>query len=165
MSINSRLDALAATVRNRLPGYTVYAPERAVTSSTLFPVIQVFPWREHLERTETGLWGNAMYDQAHSHGPDKYRLCLLQAPLVPDLDEDAAKRALNDAIDTVRDALVQNPALVDDASVAQALDAADYILTEYDGQGHYIQYHQRPYVGAYVTIDLQKLRGPSHGAL
>lgn len=163
MSINSRLDALASTVRNRLPFYAVYAPDRNVTPRTIFPVIQIYPWREHLERTETGLWGNAMFDQAHSHGPDKYRICILQAPLVPDLDEDSARRQLNDAIDTIRDALTANAPLSDDAGVPNALDAADYILTEWDGQGELVAWHKIAYVGAYITVDIQKLRGP--GAL
>jgi hypothetical protein len=160
VSINSRLDALASTLGTRLPGYSIFAPDAPVKPTSTYPMIQVYPWREHTERTETGLWGNAMHEQSGSHGPDKYRIAILQSPLVPDLDHNAAKRALNDAVDTVRAALIQNAELRDDTGTAQALDCADHILVEWDGQGEYILWARVAYVGCYITVDVQKLREP-----
>jgi hypothetical protein len=124
-------------------------------------MIQVYPWKDHRERTETGLWGTAMHEQPSSHGPDKYRIAILQSPLVPDLDHNAAKRALNDAVDAICAALTANPQLTDDTGTPQALDAADYILAEFDGQGEYILWQKVAFVGCYITVDINKLRTPA----
>ena len=98
-------------------------------------VVRHDPGRLHLERVATGQWGSAMWDQSHAHGPDLWRICVVQSPLLPKLDENATKRALNDNVDAIRGALIAHVGLPDSGGTDQALDVGEHILTEYDGQG------------------------------
>src|SRR3954466_14206814 len=114
MSINARLDALAAVVQAAVPTLTVNAPDTAVVPTTPLPVVQIFPWKEHLERTEVPQqWGNLMWDRPHAHGPDLYRVIVLYSRLGPTINEQATKRACNDLVDTLRQAIVAAMSLPD----------------------------------------------------
>jgi hypothetical protein len=142
---------------------TVNAPDLTIKPDTLFPVIQVYPWRLHLERTETGLWGNMMWDHPHAHGPDLWRIAILQSPLLPTIDEEATKRACLANVDAMRNALISAATLPDSSGESQALDVGEYIYTELDGQGVVIAWHKIAYIGAYITVDVQQLRRPASG--
>lgn len=150
-------------MRNASPGATVYFPDKAPVMTDTYPVIEVFPKVEHTERTATGQWGNALHEQVGSHGPDHYYVVLLQAPLKPKTVEQDEKRALNDLIDTIRDALTAHAQLPDASGDPTVLDAADYIQTQYGSQGEFILYHDVSYIGAVLCVDIVKLYAPAGG--
>jgi hypothetical protein len=162
-TINDRLDALASVVKNAFPAATVYAPDKAPTMTDSYPIVEVFPRTEHTERTATGQWGNALHEQVGSHGPDKYYVVLLQTPLTQRIVEQDAKRALNDLIDTLRNALTAKPELPDDNGDPTVLDAATYIATHFGEQGEFLKYHGGDYIGAVLIVDIVKQYAPAGG--